>query len=96
MRRIEPSWTARSGPGEPPPGQRPGEGEVIGRAVDGSEIPRYHVGHPTTIGFADGNAEAMALYAGQSVGLARERRPAAEIVRDLVAEAERTLASIAT
>jgi hypothetical protein len=38
-----------------------------------------------------GTAEARALYAGQSVGAVRSRQPAAEIVAELIAEAERAL-----
>ena len=39
-----------------------------------------------------GAVEARALYAGQSVGAVRSRQPAAEIVAELVEEAERVLA----
>ena len=38
-----------------------------------------------------GVAEARALYAGQSVGAVRERQPAADIVAELVTEAEMRL-----
>jgi hypothetical protein len=38
-----------------------------------------------------GEVEAFSLYAGQSVGLVSDVRPAAAIVHDLVAEAEATL-----
>src|SRR5215207_11520823 len=38
-----------------------------------------------------GVAEARALYAGQSVGVVRERQPAADIVAELVTEAEMRL-----
>jgi nitronate monooxygenase len=40
---------------------------------------------------AVGAVEARALYAGQSVGAVRSRQPAAEIVAELVEEAERLL-----
>jgi NAD(P)H-dependent flavin oxidoreductase YrpB (nitropropane dioxygenase family) len=39
-----------------------------------------------------GGVEEMALYAGQSIGLVREIRPAAAIVEQIVAEAEATIA----
>jgi nitronate monooxygenase len=38
-----------------------------------------------------GSAEARALYAGQSVGAVQSRQPAAEIIAELVEEAERAL-----
>jgi NAD(P)H-dependent flavin oxidoreductase YrpB (nitropropane dioxygenase family) len=38
-----------------------------------------------------GPVEARALYAGQSVGAVRSRQPAAEILAELVEEAERLL-----
>ncbi len=38
-----------------------------------------------------GDLEVLALYAGQSVGLADRRLPAAQIVRDVAAEAAATL-----
>jgi nitronate monooxygenase len=41
---------------------------------------------------AAGPVDAWALYAGQSVGAVRSRQPAAEIVDELVTEAERVLA----
>ncbi len=75
--------------GRPPPGRRPGEGEVIARAGDGSEVVRYAVNDPE-VG-TEGELEALALYAGQGVGLVRELAPAGEIVRTLAEEAERTL-----
>ncbi len=74
--------------GRPPSGQRPGEGEVIGRSKRGGlELPlvRYGVHNPS--GFVEGRVEEMALYAGQSVGLVNDLLPAAEVVRRIEAEA---------
>lgn len=76
--------------GEGPPGARPGEGGVLGIAPDGREISRYDSDAPTT--GTSGDAEAMVLYAGQSVGLARRIQPAGDIVRDMAEEAARVLA----
>jgi len=42
-----------------------------------------------------GDMEAMANYAGQSVGVVRQRQPAGDIVREVAAEAERVLGSFA-
>lgn len=67
--------------GRPPSGERPNEGEAIGRRADGSTIPRYHFGAPTRQ--VAGDIEAMALYAGASVGMVRTCLPAAEIVGEL-------------
>jgi nitronate monooxygenase len=85
------SWLAA---GSPPAERRPGLGEVIGHTRAGEPILRYAVDHPTTERVVDGEAEAMALYAGQSVGLIRNRRPAGRIVRDLVEEAEAVLGGL--
>jgi NAD(P)H-dependent flavin oxidoreductase YrpB (nitropropane dioxygenase family) len=41
-----------------------------------------------------GHVEAMALYAGESVGAVNDVRPAAEILRDLVGGAERLLTTV--
>ncbi len=69
--------------GRPLAGKRPGEGEAIGTRADGSVIPRYHFGAPTTQ--VAGDIDAMALYAGAAVGMVRDCRPAAEIVFELAA-----------
>ncbi len=68
--------------GRPPPGSRPGEGEVIARFPSGEEIVRYEPAAPM-VG-TTGEVEALSLWAGQSVGLVRQPQPAAEIVADLV------------
>jgi|SRR5450432_182313 nitronate monooxygenase len=69
--------------GRPRPPNRPGEGEIVARRADGSEIPRYFFGSPTR-DIAEG-AEAMALYAGEGVGLVRRTSRAAAIVEELAA-----------
>lgn len=78
--------------GEPPPGDRPGEGEVVARRHDGSDIRRYAVS-PPSVAVATGEPEAMAVYAGQGVGLITRPEPAADIVRRLMREAEQALTS---
>jgi NAD(P)H-dependent flavin oxidoreductase YrpB (nitropropane dioxygenase family) len=52
-------------------------------------IPRFAVPAPTAT--TTGHVEAMAMYAGESVGHVREVRPAAEIFRELADGAERLL-----
>jgi NAD(P)H-dependent flavin oxidoreductase YrpB (nitropropane dioxygenase family) len=71
---------------------RPDE-PVIGETHIGGEAApvRRFMGY-TPIRETSGDIESMALYAGQGVGLVREIRPAAEIVRELADEARRIIA----
>ena len=78
--------------GRPAVGKRPGEGEIVSRTRVGKEIPRYHSNAPIIA--LDGNPDEQALYAGQGVGLIRECKPAAQIVSDIVAEAEAAVRSL--
>ncbi len=71
------------GAGRPVAPNRPGEGEVVARRADGTDVLRYFFGSPTRDITA--GAEAMALYAGEAVGLVRRTSPAAEIVAELAA-----------
>jgi nitronate monooxygenase len=68
--------------GRPPSGSRPGEGEVIAHFPSGEQIVRYEPGAPM-VG-TTGDIEALSLWAGQSVALARRTQPAADIVAELV------------
>jgi nitronate monooxygenase len=68
--------------GRPPPGSRPGEGEVIAHFASGEPIVRYSPA-PPLVG-TTGEIEALSLWAGQSVALAKRTQPAAEIVAELV------------
>jgi nitronate monooxygenase len=70
--------------GQSPPGQRPNEGETIAYYTDNSSILRYEEHSPKHDMI--GNVEAMALYAGQSVGLVRKTQKARDIVQELVHE----------
>jgi nitronate monooxygenase len=74
------AWEAA---GRPSPGKRPGEGEVIAHFASGEEILRYEPAAPM-VG-TTGDIDAISLWAGQSVALARQPQPAAEIVAELVA-----------
>jgi nitronate monooxygenase len=71
-------WAAA---GRPPLGSRPGE-EVIAHFASGEAIVRYSPA-PPLVG-TTGEIEALSLWAGQSVGLAKQSQPAAEIVAELV------------
>jgi len=68
--------------GRPAPGSRPGEGEVIGHFASGEPILRYSPA-PPMVG-TTGEIEALSLWAGQSVALAKQPQTAAEIVAELV------------
>jgi nitronate monooxygenase len=68
--------------GRPAPGGRPGEGEVIAHFAWGEPILRYSPA-PPMVG-TTGEIEALSLWAGQSVALAKRSQPAAEIVAELV------------
>jgi NAD(P)H-dependent flavin oxidoreductase YrpB (nitropropane dioxygenase family) len=68
--------------GRPAPGSRPGEGEVIANFASGEPIVRYEPA-PPLVG-TTGEIEALSLWAGQSVALARQSQRAAEIVAELV------------
>jgi NAD(P)H-dependent flavin oxidoreductase YrpB (nitropropane dioxygenase family) len=72
--------------GRPRSGARPGEDDVVARLPDGTAVPRYSEVPPIAV--AEGDLEALVHYAGQSAGLVRRVQPAAEIVRELVEEAE--------
>jgi hypothetical protein len=54
-----------------------------------TDVPRYFVGNPM-IGF-EGDLEYTALYTGESCSLVNDIKPAAAIVRDVIAEAEAVL-----
>ena len=69
-------WEAAGGP---PSGERPGEGEEVA-----SGVPRY-ASDPPLVG-TEGDIEAMAMYAGQSVGAIAKVEPAAAIVERFAAE----------
>ena len=68
--------------GRPPPGSRPGEGDVIARFASGESILRYEPAAP--LAGTTGDIEALSLWAGQSVALAKQPQRAAEIVAELV------------
>lgn len=76
-----PAAEGRSQPGGPVARARIGERIV--------EVPAFSSAPPTI--HTEGEIEAMPLYAGQAVGGIRAIRPAGEIVRELVEEAERVI-----
>lgn len=78
--------------GRPASGRRPGEGSIIGTmSVAGTtvEVPKYAV-FPPMPGFT-GDMEYTALYAGESCSLVNDIKPAGQIVRELIREAEEVI-----
>ena len=72
------AWEAA---GRPPDAQRPGIGDVIAHFASGEEIVRYEPAPP--MAGTTGDIEALSMWAGQSVGLARQTQSAADIVKEL-------------
>jgi NAD(P)H-dependent flavin oxidoreductase YrpB (nitropropane dioxygenase family) len=75
--------------GSPPTGQRPNEGEVVAHRKDGTAVLRYSSNMPLET--MQGDTERLAQYAGQSVGLVKDIKPAAMIVQQLMRETEQVL-----
>jgi nitronate monooxygenase len=77
------------------PSTRPGEGETIGvlRAPWGdSDIPRWA---PIMVSpWFDGDIELAPMWAGESVALVHEIKPAGQIVHDIAREADEVLARL--
>jgi nitronate monooxygenase len=73
--------TAWEAAGRPPLAQRPGAGDVIAHFASGEAIVRYEPA-PPMVG-TTGDIEALSMWAGQGVALARERQSAADIVAEL-------------
>lgn len=76
----------RSGPGE-----RQGEGEVIGHSPNGDPVVRYQ--SYTPLPDTSGDVEAMSLWAGQGVSMVREILSAGEIVEEIFRDARTLLAN---
>jgi nitronate monooxygenase len=76
--------------GRPAPGSRPGEGTTIGTMLLSSgeryELPRY-IGAGSPLVTFEGEIDYMPMWAGESVGVVHDVRPAAEIVRKLAQDA---------
>ncbi|MFY9927372.1 MAG: nitronate monooxygenase [Streptosporangiaceae bacterium] len=72
------AWEAA---GRPPLAQRPGEGDVIAHFASGEAIVRYEPAPP--MAGTTGEIEALSMWAGQGVALARKSQSAADIVTEL-------------
>jgi NAD(P)H-dependent flavin oxidoreductase YrpB (nitropropane dioxygenase family) len=84
-RTVE-AWEAA---GRPPSGKRPGEGDVIATSRSAGPIVRYQSYTPGAD--AEGDIDALSLWAGQGVGLVSKLQPAGEIVREIFDEADSIL-----
>jgi nitronate monooxygenase len=73
--------TAWEAAGRPPLAQRPGTGDVIAHFASGEAIVRYEPAPP--MAGTTGEIEALSMWAGQSVALARQTQSAADIVAEL-------------
>jgi NAD(P)H-dependent flavin oxidoreductase YrpB (nitropropane dioxygenase family) len=80
------AWEAA---GRPASGQRPGESEVVATSKSRGPIVRYRSYTPAAD--AEGDIDALSLWAGQSVALVHKTQPAAEIVREIFSEAQAVL-----
>jgi len=79
--------------GRPPSGNRPGEGDVIATSRSRGPIVRYQSYTPGPD--AEGDIDALSLWAGQSVGLVSKVQSAGDIVREIADEARATLRHLA-
>ena len=86
---LNDTLTAWQSAGEPPPGQRPNEGEEVARDSTGEPLMRYSISDPAE--GMTGDVTSLAMYAGQGVGLVNEVKPAAEIIEEMVAQASAVL-----
>jgi nitronate monooxygenase len=73
--------TAWEAAGRPPLARRPGAGDVIAHFASGEAIVRYEPA-PPMVG-TTGEIEALSMWAGQGVALAKESQSAADIVKEL-------------
>jgi nitronate monooxygenase len=90
--KIFEEWDAA---GRPSAGERPGEGTSIGTRIMGDgrvgDWPRYAVGVPTPD--FEGDLDYAPMWAGESIAVVNDIKPVAQIVQDLVRDAEAVLAA---
>jgi NAD(P)H-dependent flavin oxidoreductase YrpB (nitropropane dioxygenase family)/CTP:molybdopterin cytidylyltransferase MocA len=90
--RTYAEWVAA---GRPAPGDRPGDGTVVGtrrsNAGDVIEWPRYATGVVTPD--FEGDLDLPPMWAGESCSVVNDIRPAGEVVRDLASRAAAVLSA---
>jgi nitronate monooxygenase len=74
--------------GCPPPGKRPGEGQVVATRPDGSKVLRYD--YRSAYRGMEGDVTECAMYAGLSVEFVKDLPAAGELVERLWQECERS------
>lgn len=79
--------------GSPPSGSRPGEGEIVATSPFSGDAVRYSISGASA-GMA-GDIDALAMWAGQGVGLVSRAQQAREIVREIADEADAVLRRLA-
>lgn len=79
--------------GSPPSGSRPGEGDIVATSPTAGEAVRYGISGPSTD--MTGDIDALAMWAGQGVGLVSLPQPAGGIVREIADEADAVLRRLA-
>jgi NAD(P)H-dependent flavin oxidoreductase YrpB (nitropropane dioxygenase family) len=84
------AWEAA---GRPPSGARPGEGEAVAQGPRGGASPRYAAVTPAP--GMTGDIEALSMWAGQGVAGVTDVKPAAEVVAEIVREAQETIRDLA-
>jgi nitronate monooxygenase len=89
---VNSTWSRWVAADRPPRAERPGAGDVVARRGTGEPVRRYDGSSPTRD--MTGDLEAMVLYAGQSVGLVHDVKPAAEIVREIASDASDILSRL--
>ena len=80
--------------GRPPVGQRPGERDIVAVSASRGDIKRYAPVAPVVD--VEGDIDALPMWAGQGVGLVKKIQPAADIVREIDAEAQSVLTRLGT
>lgn len=85
------AWEAA---GRPASGERPGEDQIIVRAGPEDQVARYQ---PVAAhSHYRGDVEAMPLWCGQGVGLVKRRQPAADILAEILSEAQDAIGRLAS
>ena len=80
------TFTMWESAGCPPPGRRPGEGDIVATGPDGRKVLRYSGASPNRD--LQGTPEECALYAGLSVEFVKDLLPARDLVQRLWKECE--------
>lgn len=75
--------------GQSPSGKRPGEHDIVARYPSGQSVERYSRNLPAPL--MEGDLEALAHYAGQSVGLIHSKKSVSEILDEIIEEAVKRL-----